>query len=89
MKRQSTAGRPEYSNIAEAPEKDLKNSFMKIIEVLKEEMKKVLKEIKEKTNWKESTNLLKNAKKAKKEQTGQGNYSRHENWNRSNKESMN
>ena len=66
MKRQSTAGRPEYSNTAEAPEKDLKNSFMKIIEVLKEEMKKVLKEIKEKTNWKESTNLLKNAKKAKK-----------------------
>ena len=49
MKRQSTAGRPEYSNTAEAPEKDLKNNFMKIMEVLKEEMKKVLKEIKEKT----------------------------------------
>lgn len=58
MKRQSTAGRLEYSNTAEAPEKDLKNSFMKIIEVLKEEMKKTHKEIKA-INWKESTNPLK------------------------------
>lgn len=79
MKRQSTAGRPEYSNTAEAPEKDLKNSFMKIIEVLKEEMKKVLKEIKDKTinklegineslkKWQERTNRSRTGKQKQKQ----------------------
>jgi hypothetical protein len=45
----TTAG-PEYSNIHEAQEIDLKNTFMNIREMLKEEMNKPLKEILENTN---------------------------------------
>ena len=44
--------RPEYSNASEAQEDDLKTNFMKMKAVLKEEMKKSLKEIEEKTNKK-------------------------------------
>jgi hypothetical protein len=36
---------PEYSNIAEGQEKDFKTKYMKIIEVLKEDVNKYLKEI--------------------------------------------
>ena len=39
----TTAG-PNYSNIADTQEKDLKTNCMKMIEVLKEEMDKCLKE---------------------------------------------
>ena len=35
-----TTVRPEHSNTAEAQENDLKNNFMKMIEVLKEKMKR-------------------------------------------------
>lgn len=35
-----TTVRPEYFNAAEAQKKDLKTIFMKVIEVLKEEIKK-------------------------------------------------
>ena len=41
--------RPEYSNTTEAQE-DLKTNFMKMIEVLKEETNKSLKEIQKITN---------------------------------------
>ena len=44
----TTAG-TEYSNIAEAQEKDPKTAFMSMIEVFKEEMNKSLKEIQENT----------------------------------------
>jgi hypothetical protein len=44
----TTAG-SEYSNIAEAQEKDPKTAFMSMIEVFKEEMNKSLKEIQENT----------------------------------------
>jgi hypothetical protein len=40
----------EYSNIAEAQEKDLKMNYKQMTEVLKEEMNKSLKEIQETTN---------------------------------------
>lgn len=40
----STSPKPEYSNTAEAHEDDLKTNFMKIIEGLKEEMNKSLKD---------------------------------------------
>lgn len=38
-----TAAGPEYSNISEAEEKDLKTTCMKVIEVLKEEINEYLK----------------------------------------------
>lgn len=36
-----TTNIPEYSNTDEAQEKDLKNKFMQMTEVLKEEIKKI------------------------------------------------
>lgn len=42
-----TTARPEHSNTAKAQENDLKTDFMKMIEVLKEEMKKSLEEYQE------------------------------------------
>ena len=45
----TTAG-PEYSNTAATQENDLNTNFMKMIEVLKEEMNKPLKESQENTN---------------------------------------
>lgn len=39
----STTAGPEYSHIAQAKVKDLKSSYMKIIEVLKETIHKPLK----------------------------------------------
>ena len=44
--------RPENPNADEAEENDLKNNFMKMIEALKEDMRKSLKEMEEKTNQK-------------------------------------
>ena len=59
--------RPEYSNTFEWQENDLKTNFVKIIEVLKAEMKKSLKiERKINKNWRSSINSLKNSEKAKK-----------------------
>ena len=46
----STKAGPEDYKIAEAHEKELKTAFMKMIEVLNEEMNKSLKEIYENTN---------------------------------------
>ena len=45
--------RPEYPKVDEAEGKDLKNTFVKKTEVLKEEIKNSFKEIEEKTtkNW--------------------------------------
>lgn len=42
-----TTASPEYSNTAEAQTKDVKSNYMKIIEFLKEEVNKSLKEIHE------------------------------------------
>ena len=47
----TTAG-PEYPSITEAQEKDLKTNYMKIIEVLKEEMDKSFNEIQDKNKQK-------------------------------------
>lgn len=41
---------PEYSNTPEEQENDLRTKFMMIIEGFKEKMKKILKEIEEKTS---------------------------------------
>ena len=47
---------------------------MKMIEFLKEDVNKSLKEIKEQSkNWRKSINPLKNIKKVKKNQTVEGN----------------
>lgn len=45
-----TTASPEYSSIAEAQEKDLKINYIKMIEFIKEEINKSLKEIQEDTN---------------------------------------
>ena len=45
-----TTADPEHPNIAEAQEKDLKTNYMKMIETLKGEMKKILKETQENRN---------------------------------------
>ncbi|ERE84607.1 putative transposase [Cricetulus griseus] len=50
--RDPTPARPEQHNANEAEENDLKNIFMKMIEGLKEDMRKSLKEMEEKTNQK-------------------------------------
>lgn len=66
--------KPEYSNAAQAGENDLKTNRMKIIDILKENMKEALKEIKEKANKQtkmEEINKSHNAKKAKRNQTGE------------------
>ena len=42
-----TTVNPEYSSTAEAQENDLKTNFMKIIEVLKQEINKSLKKSRE------------------------------------------
>ncbi|ERE67993.1 Transposase, L1 containing protein [Cricetulus griseus] len=47
-----TSARPEHHNADEAEENDLKNIFMKMIEDLKEDMRKSLKEMEERTNKK-------------------------------------
>ncbi|KAL6089797.1 hypothetical protein STEG23_032990 [Scotinomys teguina] len=64
------AARPEYHNIEEREEIDLKNKFMKMIEAFKDEMKNSLKDIEKKINKnrKKSINPLKEAKKIKKKQ---------------------
>lgn len=55
---------PEYSNIMEEKEDNLKINFMMMIEVLKKEMSKSLKEIKQtKKKLDEINNLLKNVNK--------------------------
>ena len=61
-------GRFEHPNPEEAEENNFKCNFMRMMETFKEEMKNSLKEIEEKTNknWKNSTNLSKKHKKAKK-----------------------
>jgi hypothetical protein len=41
---------PEYSNIVEAQEKELRTNYMKMIKVLQEEINKSFKEIQENTN---------------------------------------
>jgi hypothetical protein len=41
----------EHSNMAEGQERDLKTNYMKMVQVLKEEMTKSLKEIQENTNY--------------------------------------
>ena len=48
--RDSTPVRPEHPNANEAEENDLKNNFMKMIEALKEDMRKSPKEMEEKQN---------------------------------------
>lgn len=47
----STTTGPGKCNIVEAQDKSLKIAFMDMIEVLKEEMKKTLKEIYENKQW--------------------------------------
>ncbi|ERE88684.1 putative transposase [Cricetulus griseus] len=47
-----TPARPEHHNADEAEENDLTNIFMKMIEDLKEDMRKSLKEMEEKANQK-------------------------------------
>lgn len=55
----ATAG-PEYFNIAEAQEKNLKINYMNMIEILEGEMNKSLQETQENTNnWRKCINLLK------------------------------
>lgn len=44
--------RPNYFNTANAQENNYENNFMEMIEILKEEMKNFLKEIKERTTKK-------------------------------------
>lgn len=51
-----TAARPEHINPAKAQENDIKNSFVKIIELFKQETKESLKEIEEKTTQKKEIN---------------------------------
>ena len=46
----TTTASPEYCDIADTQEKDLNLTFMNIIEVLKEEINKSLKEIQKNTN---------------------------------------
>lgn len=60
----STTARPEYSNISEAHENDLKSNFMVMIDLLNEKMNKSLKEIEEMImkNWRTSRYHLKNVK---------------------------
>lgn len=70
--------RPEYSNAAEGQENYLKNNFMNMLVVFKEEMKALLKEIKGKTskNWQKPISPTKNVNKPRrKKQTGERNYS--------------
>ena len=47
-----TTGRPDHPNPEETEENVLKYNFMKLIEILKDEMKNSLKEMEEKTNKK-------------------------------------
>ena len=62
----ATTARPEHPNTDEVEENKLKNNFMMIIEVLKEEIKNSLKEMEKKTkNGKISTNPLKKTKTTK------------------------
>ena len=61
-----TTARLEQQNIDEAQENDLKNSFRRMFEALKEEMKKFPQRNRGKDkqkNWKKSTNPLKKTKK--------------------------
>ena len=60
-----TTRRPEHPNPEETEENDLPYNFIKMTEILKEEMKNSLKEMDEETNknWKKSLNLLKKPKK--------------------------
>ena len=48
----STSVRPEHPIVNKAEDNDLKNSFMKMIKALKEEMKNCLKAVEETTNKK-------------------------------------
>ncbi|ERE85060.1 vomeronasal 2 receptor, 52 precursor [Cricetulus griseus] len=50
--RNNTPVRPEHHDADEPEENDIKSIFMKIIEDLKEDMRKSLKEMEEKTNQK-------------------------------------
>ena len=55
---------PEYSNRAEAQEKDLKANSMRMVEVFNVEMNRLLREIQENTNnWRKRINLLMKTKK--------------------------
>lgn len=55
----ATAG-PEYFNIAEAQENNLKINYMNMIEILEGEMNKSFQETQENTNsWRKYINLLK------------------------------
>ena len=55
---------PEYSNIGEAQEKDLKANSMRMVEIFKVEMNRLLREIQENTNnWRKRINLLMKTKK--------------------------
>ncbi|KAL6088399.1 hypothetical protein STEG23_019142 [Scotinomys teguina] len=60
-----TTATPEYSNMAEAQENDLRTNFMKMIEELKEKVDKTVKEIEEKVikNLEEINKSLKEIKK--------------------------
>lgn len=62
----STSARHKYPNADKAKESDLKDIFMRIVEVLKQEIQNSLIEIEEKKIWKKSTNAFKKAKKIKK-----------------------
>lgn len=64
----SIRGRPEHPSRDEVEENDLKNSFVKMIEALKEDKRDSPKEIKQKIskNWKKSLSPLNTAKKVKK-----------------------
>lgn len=57
-----TRASPECSNTAEAQAKDFGTHYMKMIEVLKQEMNKSPNDIHEDANnWRKSTHLLKEA----------------------------
>jgi hypothetical protein len=62
---------PEYSNTAEMQEKNLKTNFLKMINILREEMNKYFKGIQENTNNEKKWKIL--SKKAKKQANKQTN----------------
>lgn len=77
----------EYSNINKAQENDLNTNYMKMLEALKEEINKSVKEIQKNTdNWENERSL----KKAKKKYTVKGNeYNCPRPKNKNNKENAN
>ena len=79
----------DHPSTEEAEEDNFKYKFMRMMDIFKEEIKIPLKKWRKgQTNkWKKSISHSKKPKKTKKKnQTGETNSSRLEDWNRSNKE---